>query len=197
MKFNTIQRKGEGKKYSGPKKDEFLKVKSGQSIQGIFVGEPYQFYQHSFYPEKKFPELCVNPETCKHCSQGMKPAFRFRVNIIIKENGRLVAKVFESGWKVWQNLMVLNQKFDISRNTIDMTRNGSGTETTYTIIPLPDGKLNDEMFAKISAIPLVELEHKPILAPDAEEAPEHLDELPPIGDEPVFPDVDNDSDLPF
>lgn len=194
MKFEAHERPGFG--YSGPKKDDFLKIKDGGSIQGVFAGDPHQFYQHSFYPEKRMPVVCEDPSTCTLCAEGKKANFRFRINIIVKENGALVAKVFEHGWKTWKMLENMHSKFDLSRTAVDISKHGQGKETAYYIIPMPDGKVDDKMAEKLKAVKLVELESK-VPTPKREQEPEmpsYLDEEVPIGDEPV---MDNEDDLMF
>jgi hypothetical protein len=133
----------------------FLKLKAGESVRGIFQGEPYEFKQH-WVNNKSV--LCNNE--CELCKEGLKPSFRFRLNFLIKENASYTMKIFEQGWMVYEALKALHEgDYDLSKHLMKITRNGTGTDTTYSIVPVPNGNLTTEQLETISKIPLLELGH--------------------------------------
>src|SRR5437762_12970318 len=62
----------------------FIKLGDGGFVEGILKGEPVEF-------EQAFKE-------------GDKPKFRFRLNMIIQENGALTAKILEGGVSIYNQL---------------------------------------------------------------------------------------------
>ena len=144
MKFKTNE--------SGPSK--FLKMKASESVRGIFKGEPHDFKQH-WLDGKGY--LCIGDE-CVHCKAGIPAKFRFRLNLILKENGAFTAKIFEQGWIVYEMLKALHEAdYDLEKHMMKITRNGTGTDTTYSIVPVPNGTLSKEDAAQIANIVLLPL----------------------------------------
>jgi len=131
-----------------------LKMKSGEEVRGVFRGDPVDFRQH-WIANRSY--LCSGNSTCEYCKAGEKSSFRFRINIVINENGAHVAKVFEQGKSVYEALKSLNTDYALEKNQVKIKRMGSGTETLYTILPVPNGELKDGALKAIEAIPLVDL----------------------------------------
>jgi len=139
----------------------FLKLKSGDSVRGVFNGEPDEFKQH--WKDKK-SILCPGQESCSICMSAtddmtdeekrkFKPSFRFRLNFITKENGTYALKTFEQGWTVYTALRELSKAgYDLENHMMKITRNGSGTDTTYSIVPVPNGQLSKEDLIQVQAI---------------------------------------------
>jgi hypothetical protein len=146
----------------------FLKLKDGESVQVVFRGNPYEFY--------------VQWENGKatQCNAGARDAkFRFRINAVVSENGVMVAKIFEQGAVVYNDLKELHAEYGLETTKIKIKRNGSGTDTTYQILPLK-GDLTKEQVEKLQAVKLHDLAPK---APQPEPSP-----LPPF---------DSDDEIPF
>lgn len=158
MRFSAIR-----DKQDGGGKAAFVKLADGESIKGVFRGDPVHFKQHFV---NNTGALCPGLATCEHCKAGLKPAFRFRLNFVTNENGAYVAKIFEQGWIVYESLGSLHEEYDLQKTVVKITRKGEKQNTSYTIIPLPNG-LTDEQAAKIAAVPLQRLEKK---APDSQSA---------------------------
>lgn len=131
-----------------------LKLKAGEEVRGAFRGDPVDFRQHW---SNNRGVMCTGPATCELCKAGEKSAFRFRINFIVNENGAYVAKIFEQGRAVYEALKALHLDYDLTKNTMKIRRHGSGTETTYAIVPLPNGLIGDEMEKKFKAIQLHQL----------------------------------------
>jgi hypothetical protein len=133
----------------------FVKLKSGETIQGLFRGDIYEFRQH--WSETK-SDLCKGDD-CPICKTGKKPSFRFRLNLIVKEDSNYVAKVFEQGWTVYEQLRGLHNEYDLTKTVVKIARQGEGkNDTTYTILPAKVQPPADTL-KTLASIPLIPLEH--------------------------------------
>jgi len=132
----------------------FVKLKDGESIQGVFRGSVYEFRQH--WKDNR-GTLCTG-SGCALCVEK-KPGFRFRLNFITPEGGQQVAKIFEQGWTVYEAMRALHTEYDLETTIVKITRYGTGTDTSYSILPVKNGTLSEEQQAKLAEIPLLKLEH--------------------------------------
>lgn len=165
---------------SGQDSKDFLRLKDGESATGVCVGELFELKNHWTGSKS---EQCTEDNLCTYCSQGKKPSFRFRVNFIVKdENGQLVAKILESGWKVYEALRDLNCDYDVEKHAVKISRRGSTmNDTVYSILPAKGGALSPEKIAQMAKVPLHDLSLK--------------DQVPTqVANEPKF---DEDENLPF
>jgi hypothetical protein len=151
----------------------FLKLKSGESATGVFRGDPVDFKNHWLQAEKR-SVLCKGKDECEHCKAGDKPKFRFRLNFVVNENGAFVAKIFEQGWTVYEALKAIHEGgYDLTKHKMKVTRHGSGTDTSYNIIPVPNGALPKELEIQISNVAL-----NPISLSGAIEGHNNEEEIP-------------------
>jgi len=151
MMFKARQ-KGGGK--------NFLKLKDKDSVTGVFRGDPHTFYQHWVGGRGV---TCTRSTGCTHCESGEKGSFRCRVNFIMSEEGKLIAKVFECGGKVYDALSALSADCDLSTHKVKITRSGSGTDTTYSILPvMKDGVLTKDALKAVEAVDLNALENETV-----------------------------------
>jgi hypothetical protein len=167
MKFDAQTKSQSG----GPR--NFIRLKDKESIVCVLRGEPYVFYQ--IWSNNK--AQLVDPD-------DPNAQFRFRMNAILKENDQLVSKIIEQGWTVYSQLKDLHQEYDLSKTFIKITRNGSGTQTTYSIIPMNKNKPDEKQLSKV---PLQELGH-------GKKGPQADDSGPNMEDRPSFVD---DDEIPF
>ena len=147
-----------------------LKLKDGEFYVGVFRGEPSTFYQHWV---GNHSDLCTRNDEggCEHCRNGDKGSYRFRVNIIGNEGGDLVARVFEGGAKVYDQLVGLGQEYDLANHRVKISRSGSDkSNTTYSIVPAKDGLLSKELAEKYSRVTLTPF--------DGSEAPLSNEDIP-------------------
>jgi hypothetical protein len=137
----------------------FMKLKDGESVRGVFSGEPHEFKQHW---ENGRSSLCTGAQSCPGCGPGKEPAsFRFLLNFITQENGAYVAKVWEQGWKVYKQLRALNEDYQLDKTVVKITRTGSKmNDTNYAVIPLPgeSGVVTPALQDKLKQVKLVDLE---------------------------------------
>ena len=168
MKFKTGGSKSEGSKH-------YIRLKDGDSVSGVLRGDPVEYRTHWV---GQGTVLCTRKNrtdtACKYCNEGNKPAFRFKLNMIIKENGALTAKILESGWTVYESLDALNKEYPLDKTTIKISRKGSGkNDTTYSVIPVRGGEVNADLEKMIGAVKLHDLNGK---------------ETPPTQEEPPYPE---------
>lgn len=122
----------------------YLKLEDGQSINGVFRGEVYQFYQHwppggeKIVSDKPFPG----------------GSMRFKANFVVYENKRFIAKVFEFTATTNNALANLAKVCDIRKTKVMISRNGVGKKTQYTVLPVLNEPLTDEQIKKIEATEL-------------------------------------------
>lgn len=140
----------------------YVKLKDKESLRGVFRGAPHDFKIH-WLNNRSHP--CTGRPDCPHCMAGDKPKFRFNLNFVTKENDQYVVKVFEQGWTVYEQLREINKDYPLEHTLVKITRNGSGTDTTYTILPLPNGTLTADQEAVISKLPLADLSAGPDSSP--------------------------------
>lgn len=155
MKFRTGSKGSEGAKH-------FIRLKDGDSVTGVLRGDLHEFYTHWVGQGTVLcPRKSRVDTSCKLCNEGQKPAFRFRVNMITKENDQLVAKIFESGWTVYEALGMMNAEYPMEKTTIKISRKGSGkNDTVYSVLPLRGGEISETADKQLDAIKLHDLSGK-------------------------------------
>jgi hypothetical protein len=84
------------------------------------------------------------------CAKGVQAKARVRMNYFDLAEG--VTKVWEGGPLFLRDLKILKKKYGLADTSFEITRQGTGKNTKYTI--LPDKPLTAEQKAKIAATPL-------------------------------------------
>jgi hypothetical protein len=136
-----------------------LLLKDKESAKVILQGDPLIYHTH-WTGQKS--EVCPGRDKCELCQAGQKNKFRFRLNAYMNENGNYVAKIFEQGWKVYEQLKALNAEYDLNKTVLLITRSGSNlNDTSYTVIPAKNGHVNDALLAQLKKVPLVDLNPYP------------------------------------
>ena len=158
MKFKDNVASGGGGKH-------FLKFKAGDKYSGVLRGDPHDFKTH--WGDKN-STICVGEE-CIECRAGKKPTFRFRLNMVVNENGAYVAKIFEQGAKAYNYLKALSQDYDLEKTVVKIQRHGSTKDdTSYVVTPLPV-QLTEKDLEKIAAVKLHDLAN-PASEPEVSDA---------------------------
>lgn len=131
-----------------------VKLKAGEEIDGVFRGEPVEFFAH--WPGKR--SVRCSGDGCPHCNAGDAPRFRFQVNFATLENGALVAKVFEGSGQTYDMLKALNKGSPLEWLKVKLMRQGSGqNDTRYFVMSLPDQNWNPEAKRQLEALKLNDL----------------------------------------
>ncbi len=103
----------------------YLKLKDGESAVGVFKGDVHSF-------RIKWEEgrsVAINePDPGRHN--------RWKLNFLMKEGSSFVAKIFECGVMVYDQLAEINTEYDLTQTKVKISRRGSGKETSYSILPL-------------------------------------------------------------
>lgn len=139
-------------------KENFLKLSDGEEVTGIFSGAIHTFKRHWSQNTQRSTE-CPG-EGCQICAVDPEknyPAFRFRINFITTKDGQWVAKIFEGGGELYDQLVNLDRKFDLAKTIVDIGRQGLKQNTKYMILPRVDIPLTKEMDAKVKAVKLLAL----------------------------------------
>lgn len=159
---------GNGKPEEGSS-GHFLKIKDGESKRLVLRGDIHECY-------KKW--VGGKGQECAPDEPGA--GLRFKVNAILDENGELVAKIWEFGITIYNQLKDINAEYPLENTKIKVTRSGSTKDnTSYTVLPLvgEKDKLLPKHLDKISAISLHELVRTP-QGPLRNYAPSDSDEVP-------------------
>lgn len=161
----------------------FVKLKDKESVRGVFRGDVHKFRQHWVGMKS---EVCTGTADCPGCKAqpNKKPAFRFRLNMVVKEGEGYVAKIFEGGWTTFEQLIEINKEIPLENHLVKISRSGTGMDTTYTVIALPNGTVTPEQEAKLKQVTLLDLR------PGVENKPE-------AASPDQAPFTEDDSDIPF
>lgn len=140
----------------------YLKIKDGQSIGVVFRGAAHEFWQiWPFGGEKQVFSKKTPGSSSK-----------FRMNVIVHEGGKFVAKLWEFPPKVYDQIVSLQDDFPLHSTKFKVTRHGSDKSTTYTIFPSLKEPLTEKALKEIGAVPLNMLEDQPPHEPEESVTPE-------------------------
>lgn len=150
----------------------FIRLKDGQSVTGVFRGDPYDFKQHW----KNNKSVLCEGDGCPLCQEGVKAVFRFRINFVTQENGELVVKIFEQGRESYKTLKELHKiDYDLEKTFVKIARTGSGPrDTAYSIRPIPKWQVPQETDQKLSTLKL----HDLVGMQQAQDAPNSDEDIP-------------------
>src|SRR4051812_3522620 len=85
----------------------FLKLADGEEVTGVFRGGIYTFRKH--WMGQGTPTVECAGADCPVCvtKPPKGPSFRFRVNLITSKDGQWIAKIFEGGSELYDQLSIL------------------------------------------------------------------------------------------
>jgi hypothetical protein len=125
----------------------FIKLRDGESVEGIFRGEPHEFY--SVFGDKERTEY---PDYVKGSS------YKFKINFIVREEGKPVAKIYQGGVTVRRRLEYLFEEFG-QDCVYKIARKGSGKDDTEYFLD-KKADLNPDQVANIDKLDLCQLTAK-------------------------------------
>jgi hypothetical protein len=123
-----------------PKSKTYLKLTDGSSVIGVFRGEIdiiYQVYENGRYKTVS--------------STDANGIFRFNVNFIVKENGMLVAKIFQGNYHDFKTLEEINSQMSLDTTYIKLTQTGERQSKRISFTPQVKSKPDE---AKLSLVTL-------------------------------------------
>lgn len=127
----------------------FFRLKDGETLNGVCRGEVYEFYIK-----------WANNKSQVVTSDDPEGKSRFRVNIVVQEGQKFVAKVWEFGLTIYNQLSDINEEYDLSKTKLKIKRVGTGTDTIYMILPLLKEPLTPFVLNEIESVTLNMLQHK-------------------------------------
>lgn len=164
MKFT----KREMPKGDGNGKAYLKLVNDGDSMTGIFRGEVFEFFQiWPFGGEKQIFDTRVPGSVS-----------RFKVNFVVHEGGKFVAKIWEFGLQTYNQLAEYAENYDLEQTKIKLTRRGSGKATIWMTMPLLKETLTKKQLAEIEAVELNVLNGAQAQAAAPAEEPADDSEIP-------------------
>lgn len=131
----------------------FLKMKDGESVRGVFRGVPVIFRQHW----SNGRGIVCPGKACDLCAEKNKALFRFRLNFVMQEGGQYVSRIVEQGWQFFNALKELNEEYPLENHVVKISRSGTGSDTKYQVIPTPNGLLANGTKKAVEAVQLHEL----------------------------------------
>lgn len=132
--------------------DIWIKLKDGDSVTGVCRGDIVQGYE-------KWDGSKNRSEPCEPGTDGAR--FRFKVNFVLKDpaQGESPVKILNLGGSVYDALHDFAAGgYGMSQTWFKITRHGSGLDTSYSVLPLPESKLTEAEEAAVSDLPLHSLE---------------------------------------
>lgn len=131
---------------------DFIKLKDGDEIMGVFRGEPVVYFK-AFEQETK--TSIIKKEYFEH--NGKSAQKRFRFNFITKVGDKHVCKIFEGSKTAGESLSMALDEYDIVSTVFKIKRVGSGMQDTTYHFMFKD-KLSPEQVKKIDAIELLDID---------------------------------------
>ena len=125
---------------------DFIKLKDGESVEGVFVGEPHTFYG-------------VFKDKTEYSSWAEGRSFKFRINFVTKDdNGQMVAKIYQGGSKVAKAIAACKEEYGL--NCLYKIKRVGATkdDTTYSV--LFKKELTKEQMDTIKSVALLPLSFK-------------------------------------
>ncbi len=168
MKFQKKEKSEAGGNY--------LKIKDGESVKGVFRGEIHEF--RIKWENNKSIEI---PET------DPTRMNRFRLNFIVYEGSKFIAKTWEFGITVYDQLASIHSEYDLQKTKVKITRQGTGTDTAYHVLPLLKEPIAGPVLAAIEAVPLNILNAKKSEGRPPPDFPEDFGDPPPEEDHDQLP----------
>ena len=110
------------KKETSTSKEDYIKLKDGQFIEGVFMGDPYTFY--TIYKENPYKEYATK-ETPNH-------SFKFKINFLVSSGNGYVSKVISGGYGFLLNIRDAIIEYG-EQCVFKIKRTGVEKATTYTV----------------------------------------------------------------
>lgn len=123
--------------------NKFLQIKDGESVTGIFRGEPYRHFIK--WIEGKSIDADENEREARP---------RFKLNFITNVDGALKALIWNFSQTVYNQLAEIHDEYPLESTKLKITRRGTGKETMYSILPLLKEPLSSKQLDDIAKVQL-------------------------------------------
>lgn len=130
--------------------DKYLKLKDGESKKVILRGEPYEF--HVKWDGSKY-------QPANEGEAGSSS--RYKMNIVSWEEGRFKPRLWEFPQTICNKLADMMEEYPLDRTLLKITRQGTGSDTEYHLLPLAGEK------DKLSSAALTQIGEVEMLIMDA------------------------------
>ena len=128
------------------KSGTYVKIKDGESVIGVFQGDPVSFY--SIFGDKA---------NTRYEEQVEDSTFKFLVNFLVKEKDGWAPKIFQGSLAVLKTILEAKKKYGLDV-VMEIKRNGTGKDTRYMF--MFDRKLEGDELAAVRATQLLSLKKK-------------------------------------
>lgn len=161
---------------SGSGGEKYLKLKSGESITGIFRGEIHEHFVRWNNGKSEAAQLG---------EPGAK--IRFEINFVTFVDGRFIAKIFSFPQSLYNQLADVNSEYPLEKTKVKLSRSGDGLETEWRVLPLVSekDKLTAQILQQIEQVTLNILDRPKVQ--NASIAPENV----------PWPNSDDIEEIPF
>lgn len=130
--------------------------KTGQ-LFGVLRGEPVLFQQHWVNGRSS---VC-GEFNCALCDAENPPSHKARFNIITEEGSVWVAKIYEFGRTVFDQIKALaDEGYALETTRIKIQKSGSGLDTAYSVMPAAKA-LTDQEKKLVASVPLKDIRPRP------------------------------------
>jgi hypothetical protein len=131
MRFDTPEKEPSNGK-------NFLKIGDGKSVVGVFRGDIHTYYQ--VFENGRYR---VVPST------DANGKFAFKINFICKDNGSLVAKIFQGNYYDYQALRELHDEYDLEKVYTQISQTGERQTKRISFLPKIKQKPDEKQLATI------------------------------------------------
>jgi hypothetical protein len=114
----------------------------GDAAKVIFAGCPVPY--HTWFNEETKQSEVYTPD---HEAKGLPRSTKFRINVYNIEVDRM--QIWDMTSRALTSLINLKKKGHTNKYAVDITRFGTGKETSYTLAIAPDVPITDEIRAKV------------------------------------------------
>lgn len=134
---------------------KFLKIEIGQSVNGVFRGDPQVYW-------RKWPKGGVKVESDVE-QEGFEE--RYKVNFVINEGGVPTPKIFDMNLYTYNQLADINESYDVETIKVKISRQPTGKGSTYLLLPLLKEPIPPSFLKQLESIELIELKRGDTPAP--------------------------------
>lgn len=144
------KRQDENREKMGKSLWRFFLAKDGDEAEVRFLTEePINFYEHTVKRtvggKERYDNIICTQDDCSYCANGDRPSFKGAYLVWDerefetkdkngkKQKNKGSLKMYVQGTKVLSQLDRLSQRYGLTNRTYTISREGSGTSTTYLI----------------------------------------------------------------